>query len=214
MWYSILEYFKGNGEDEVVFVTNDGGFTKHIDTLQFEFNEFTDKKIEIHENSYYKDLIKRPNQQPDELPPHPLPDVNVLREKISETIGALCGFEGHYEDYNNRYEQWYDAFILRAKISASDAETVFCGLRKVIESNLFEVGVPANTVFEWGDIIVNSRSISMNALQEALTLYEEIRDKMSDYLPQFYSTAANIINKQYREQPKALSFDDDDEIPF
>jgi hypothetical protein len=87
---------------------------------------------------------------------------------------------------------------------------MFYGLREVIENNLFEVEIPADNVFVLGDNIVNDFSIPINFLQDALSLYDEIRDRMRDYLPQFFSTAANIVNRNYKE-PQST---DDDEVPF
>jgi hypothetical protein len=208
MWYSVMEYFNNNGEDEVVFITNDKGFTKSVDVLQNEFNEFTGKKIEFRENTYYKDLIKKEVQPTSEQVLPPLPDVSELRDKIQNVISAMCR-SVEYDNWDNA--EWFYKFTLNVKVNALEIESMFLDLRKIIENNIFETEIQADNVLQLGDNIINNRSISMNVLQESLKLYEEIRDKMRDYLPQFFNTAANIINRNYKEPP-ATSFTDD--IPF
>ena len=59
LWLSVLAYFKDNGEDDVIFVTDDkSAFRNNTEYLQKEFHEITGKTIEIHPNSYYKELLK------------------------------------------------------------------------------------------------------------------------------------------------------------
>jgi hypothetical protein len=206
MWYSVLEYFRDNGEDEVIFVTNDGGFTKNLNALQLEFNEFTGKKIEIHDNSYYRDLIKKEEQPTNE---QTLPDVRALRDKIQNIIPDMC-YTMESDNWGNNV--WYDAFFtLSVRVSADDIETMFCGLKKVIENNIFENGIQAYDVLQLGDTVIDNRPIPIIALQEVLKLYEEIRDKTSDYLPRFFTAAANIINRNYKEPPQTDNVDD---MPF
>jgi hypothetical protein len=52
----------------------------------------------------------------------------------------------------------------------------------------------------------------MSAWEDALSLYEEIQQRLPDYLPQFYSAAAAIINGNYIE-PQVIDLGVDD-IPF
>ena len=57
MWLSILDFFSSNGEDEVVFVSNDNGFKENSERLCTEFRDTTSKIIEIKDNSYYKTIL-------------------------------------------------------------------------------------------------------------------------------------------------------------
>lgn len=57
LWLSLLDYFKDNGEDEIVFMTDDKGFSRNGESLCDEFKSITGKTIEIKSNSSFKDLI-------------------------------------------------------------------------------------------------------------------------------------------------------------
>ena len=49
LWLSILAYFKDNGEDQIVFITDDkSAFRNNTEFLQKEFHDATGKTIEIH----------------------------------------------------------------------------------------------------------------------------------------------------------------------
>lgn len=91
-------------------------------------------------------------------------------------------------------------------------EVVFAHLKQDIRDNLFETTIPAEKILGLDDRVKNGVSIPMSALESALSLYEEINRRLPDYLPQFYSAAASIINGNYVE-PR-LSDDDEDNLPF
>lgn len=57
MWLSVIDYFKANGESEIIFVSNDNGFKENANFLCAEFEENTGKKIDIKDNSYYKSIF-------------------------------------------------------------------------------------------------------------------------------------------------------------
>lgn len=102
LWLSMLAYFKDNGEDEVIFVTDDkSAFRNNTEYLQKEFHEVTGKTIEIHPNAYYKELPK----QPEKPAPEPvsekktaeLPNLDTFREEVEEAIEGLRGVD--WENY-------------------------------------------------------------------------------------------------------------------
>jgi len=64
------------------------------------------------------------------------------------------------------------------------------------------------------DRVTNLTPIPIVSLEKALSFYEEIKNNMPDFLPQFYSEAANIINRNYTKPTvKFLDLDDED-LPF
>ena len=49
LWLSILAYFRNNGENQIVFITDDkSAFRNNTEFLQKEFHDATGKTIEIH----------------------------------------------------------------------------------------------------------------------------------------------------------------------
>ncbi len=209
IWLSLLEFFQSSGEDDVVFVTNDNGFRKNIDALCKEFKEFTGKNIVIKDNSYYKTLFEA--KKSETISPkkdYSLPDVIQLREKVNDVIYSLCGVDS--EDYWGN-QDWDRTFTLNQRVDSAYIEYIFTHLKQNIRDHLFETAIPAEKIFELDDRVTNRVSIPMLALEDALSLYEEIQQKLPDYLPQFYSAAATIINNNYIE-PQVIDFEGD--IPF
>ena len=206
----MLDFFQTAGEDDVIFVTDDKGFSKNADELCKEFKEYTGKNITIKDNSYYKSLFEAKEHETGPLKKDsPLPDVNQLREKISNVIYSLCGVES--PDYWGN-PSWDRTFTLSEKVDTLYMEYVFTHLKEDIRNNLFESAIPADKVLGLDDRITNGVPIPMSSLEDALSLYEEIRQKLPDYLPQFYSAAATIINGNYIE-PQVISSEEYD-LPF
>jgi hypothetical protein len=211
LWLSLLGYFKENGSDAVGFITNDKGFRNNTDALCKEFNEYTGKAIEIHGNDFYDDFIK-PSDSPNAITPEPLPDVSLLRERIQETISALCF--GEYETGSWGEPVWVRTFAVRKKVTAEDIAAMFDKLHGVVAGNLFETDILPTVVFAF-DNIEDTFPMPMSVLQSALHLYEELYSKFQTYLPQFFSATANIFNKNYQEVIKPFEIpDDDDDLPF
>ena len=109
IWMSILQYFKEFEEDigVVFFITNDNGFRNSVDALQAEFATVTGKTIEIKDNNYYKILLgdDKPAVVKEEEGLRKLTtiDKQAIRDRIENTIDAICHIEA-YDSWGN--EQW------------------------------------------------------------------------------------------------------------
>jgi hypothetical protein len=207
IWISLLDFFRISGEDEVVFVTSDTGFRKNTNELCKEFKESTGKNIIIKNNDYYKSLSEA--KEPDAVPLKkevPLPDVNRLRKRINEVICSLCGVAT--EDYWGSPD-WNRTFTLNQKVDGSYMEHVFAHLKQVIKDNLLESEISADKILGLDDRVVNGVLIPMSSLECVLSLYEEILQNSPEYIPQFYSATATIINGNY-EEPRRIGAEDDE----
>lgn len=209
IWLSVLEYFKTNGEDEIIFVSNDGGFRKEMDFLCQEFKEYTGKTITIKDSNFYNDVVVPQSQEPErkniEIVSY---DIDHIRQKLQDIIGDLCGVSA-FDYWGN--PEWNRTFSLNERVDSDYMEVVFNHLKQDITNNLFETSVPADKILGLDDRITNSISIPMESLEKALSLYEEIKTNLPDFLSQFYSATANIINNNYIEPPV---LDENDELPF
>ena len=211
VWISLLEYFTKSGSAKVIFVTSDNGFSRNTDWLCEEFHKVTGKTIEIKNNTYYGELLKDNAQQSPPPTPKQRPDFSHLREEISSVLDALCGFET--EDYwgNQQYEY---RFFLNQIVDAAYMKAVFDNLGEVIENHLFDQSISADSVLELDDRVINGEvNISLGILENVMKLYEKMKKDYPDYIQQFYLTAANIINRNYREPPKGID-EDDFNLPF
>ena len=209
LWISLLEYFKSNGESEVVFVTDDGGFKNNTKFLCDEFNKITGKTIVIKPNSHYNELLELEKAEPTKKT-EPLHDFSKIREEIEEVIDALRW--NVEEDYFGN-ENWYNTFILQKEVDSRYMEIVFGDLKRTINEHIFECSVPAFRVIDLDGRLADDKGISMEKVEDALRLYEDVLKKYPDYIEQFYSATAIIINRSYKETTNTYEEIDDD-LPF
>ena len=211
LWLSLLEYFKNREEEEeVVFLTGDKGFRNNEESLCKEFLQCTGKAISIKENSFYKSYIEVDEKEATVAESkYPLPDVEQLRDRIGRTITALC-----IQDTADLFDppQWEYTFLLKEKVDSDYMENIFRTLEKNIEAHLFEKTVSASSVFELDNRISDALPIPMAALEDALLLFKEVRNRLPGFITQFYSAAAQFFNGNYQESQVFEEVDDD--LPF
>ena len=217
LWLSMLAYFRDNGEDDVIFVTDDkSAFRNNTEYLQKEFHEVTGKTIEIHPNNYYKELLKQPEKPtPESNPekkPEELPNLDTFREEVEEAIEGLRGV-----DWKNCFgdPQWSQTFTTSVPFNKDYTKTFFAGLRSDIADHIFEKSVPASKLLDFdGRVIDCDTEIPMQNLEKALRIYQAVLSNYSQYSEQFFEAATKILNRNYKAPP-ALPFDvSDDDLPF
>lgn len=215
IWESILEFFAKSGEQEVLLITDDGGFTKNEIALCKEFNEVTGKTLSILPNSYYRELLN-PKKESEPKTRQKLPNVEQLRGQIQRAIDDLryVGIEGYWGDIV--YEKTYTTDCL---FDVDYIQGIFQNLNQVVSDNLFETALPASVILDQDDRINDTRyGIPLASIETVLNLYEEIAEKHPEYLSQFFSAVAKNLNQNY-EAPddatlKNTLVEDDDELPF
>ena len=212
IWESMLSYFAENGEQEVLFVTDDNGFIKNEKEICAEFSELTGKSLSIHPNTYYRELLK-PTTPEEQAPPKRIPNVNQLREQIESVL-----FDIRYVEVDNywgdtRYER---TFTTSREMDADYVQMVFDNLKKTILLHLLEPRLPASAIFEFDDRITDTGyMIPMSALESASNLYDEVVEQYSEYTEAFFSAVAINLNQNYLE--KAITdylSEEDGELPF
>lgn len=208
IWLSVMDYFTQNGENEIVFVTNDNGFNENIDFLTNEFLKCTGKKIEFKTNTYYKELLVPPKETVNTTTIK-LPDLNELRDRIESILTDLRIVED-IDFFGNQY--WNKTFKLSKMVDSAYMEYIFAKLKNNIEQHLFDKNIWACQIFGLDDRMTDGESkVSIGSLEKALKLYEEIKTVYPNYLSQFYSTAASIFNENYSPN---YDLNGDNDIPF
>lgn len=217
LWLSMLAYFKDNGEDDLIFVTDDkSAFRNNTEYLQKEFHEVTGKTIEIHPNNYYKELLKQPEKPtPESNPekkPEELPNLDTFREEVEEAVEGLRGVD--WENYFGD-PQWSQTFTTSVPFDKDYTKTFFAGLRSDIADHIFEKSVPASKLLDFdGRVIDCDTEIPMQNLEKALRIYQAVLSNYSQYSEQFFEAATKILNRNYKAPP-ALPLDvSDDDLPF
>lgn len=98
LWMSIIKYYKEHDtHTDIIFLTNDKGFTNNSSTLISEFFEETKKTIEIKTNDYKKTLLGEESEQLQSVQIA----VRLLTEKekkgirleIDEVFNGICSTE-------------------------------------------------------------------------------------------------------------------------
>lgn len=209
---------KNNGEDTIVFVTDDKtAFRNYKEELMDEFNKVTGKTIEIHPNSYYRELLiqletpenKEKNKPVSKI--EELPNLELLRREVEETVEALCGIE--CEDYFGE-PQWNKTFTTSVLFDKDYAKDVFAGLHSDILSHIFESSVPASKILDLdGRIVDTDMEIPIKNLEKALSIYQHILNNYSQFNEQFFEAVAKILNRNYVE-PSLLMDTNDVNLPF
>ncbi|MBQ7171044.1 MAG: DUF4935 domain-containing protein [Clostridia bacterium] len=208
LWISLITYFKSNGENEIVFVTDDkSAFRSKADFLCKEFKDETDKTIEFKPNAFYKDYLLEKNPPVEEPAVAPAPEnLELIRDEIEETIKNLCVIES--------VDFWGDpeitqTFVTSQLLDKEYTKLIFDCLQANLKSHIFEKTIPASTVFDFDGRISNREAnISIKNLEKALTLYEKINSKYPEYIGQFFEAAARILNENYIPTPNSSDSDD------
>lgn len=217
LWLSMLAYFKDNGEDDVIFVTDDkSAFRNNTEYLQKEFHEVTGKTIEIHPNNYYKELLKQPEKPtPESNPekkPEELPNLDTFREEVEEAVEGLRGVD--WENYFGD-PQWSQTFTTSVPFDKDYTKTFFAGLRSDIADHIFEKSVPASKLLDFdGRVIDCDTEIPMQNLEKALRIYQAVLSNYSQYSEQFFEAATKILNRNYKAPPVLPLDVSDDDLPF
>lgn len=207
IWLSLLDYFKNDGENEIVFITDDNGFLKNENFLCEEFNTYTEKTIQIKSNNYFKELFQKSKEIVGSFNIEPLPNFSMLRDEIYDTIESITNTDA-YDYFGN--EHCSMTFELIKKVDAHYMEIVFLSLRKIVEDHIFDKSLPASDFLELDIRIIDKCNILMTDIEKLLKLYENIQKNYPEYLEQFYTATANIINKNFVE----LTSEEDVELPF
>lgn len=210
LWLSLMKYFKDHGEKEIVFVTEDKGFGKNQEVLIAEFEKETHKSIKIMPNSYYEELLKAEKDEPAVKKPKPLPDFTSLRDRIHNTIYDLC-FVVSPDYWGNEAEE--PIFLISRTVDELDIGLFFSGLEKIINNHILEKSVLTEEVFDAIDgASPVMHTVPISALEQALRLYEEIKEKYPEYVNQFYSAVVSMFNRNYVNPENTNN--PDDELPF
>lgn len=216
LWLSMLGYFKDNGEDDVIFVTDDkSAFRNNTEYLQKEFHEVTGKKIELHPNAYYKELLKQPEnlESVSEKKTEELPNLDSFREDIEEAVEGLRGVD--WENYFGD-PQWSQTFTTSVLFDKTYVKKFFDELQADISDHIFEKSVPASNIIDFdGRITDGDAEIPMKNLENALRVYQTVLKNYSQYNDQFFEAATKILNRNYKTFPSSSNdFIEEDELPF
>lgn len=229
IWLSVIEYFKNQGENNVIFISDDKVFVNNS-ILVNEFKSHTNKNITIKTNEDFLKLIAYDENKKSEnivLKNNDLDfehDVEInnisdeelarLREYIEYIIYELCFISTGYNfDMDN-------TFNLTSKLEAPYVKNMLLNLEKNYNSHLLEKNIPITEMVGYNEIIQDNYDIAINLYADLLSLYKDIKQDYPSLLQQFYKVVAKLINQYCYKEPR--NYDDnvdvdmssDENVPF
>lgn len=214
MWLSIIDYFKSNGENNIIFLTSDNGFTKNKNELEQEFKSKTNKILKIEPNTFYTDIIKE--EQKDNIIQNSNniseTEIESLSDEIYDCIFNICN-----KTISDDFQEYFIArFTTHMQFTEKDIENMFNRLEDNINMHILERNIDITDILEKREYIIKSDSIPLKLVKDLLKLYKKIQQRYPTLIQQFYITVTKYINMHCYIEPKSSSqyTISDDEVPF
>lgn len=206
MWISINEYFKNNGENEVVFLTDDKGFLKQADILTKEFEEYTGKKIQIMNNSSFGSLLENtkenePAQKKD------IPNIESIREQLRDILESIC-WVTEYNDFGD--ESTDRGFLTNKQFDEMYIREVMEALESIIFNHMFNEQIKISIFLDRDDRIFDDKSIDISVIERLNKLYQDTLKNYPDYIPAFINAVMDRFNENFVDTGYIV----DPEVPF
>lgn len=206
LWLSIMEYFKSNGENEIVFLTDDKGFANKMDALTKEFNEYTGKTIRIMKNQMFNSLLAEP-QSSATTSKKDIPNIESIRAHLQDLLFNICWVT----ELNLYYEEeTYRSFFTNTLFDDDYIKSVMDDLDEIIQENLFSDRISAASFLDKDGRIYEDQKIDMALIEALNKLYKEVSENYPDRIDAFIKTIKEKLNENYKE-PEIL---DDSGVPF
>lgn len=205
IWLSFIQCCKDNIFDKYIFVSNDGGFTKHINTLKNEFEENIkqgDFQIKSFSNNdeilKYFSLEQVIEEKEEQKPPFIKEEIIVeplsqeYIEKVRDHVYSIM-----YTVETIGYNSWPEKnWELDRKIDFKEAE-MFCNILKSHQSEfIFFSEIDFGFVFE--ELNVGYKTIykvNSKDYNEFINIWNEIELSKQNYKNAFLVYIMNLLNE-------------------
>ncbi len=214
MWLSIIDYFRINGEQNIILLTSDNGFIKSKNELEQEFKTKTNKILKIEPNSFYNDIIKEEQKENILQNNHNIPEEELenLSDEIYDCIFDICN-----ETISDDYQEYYiNRFNINTQFTEKDIENIFNRLEDNINMHILERSIDISDILVKREYIIQSDSIPLKNIKDLLKLYKKIQQRYPILMQQFYITVTKYINMHCYKEPKNnnISMNLDEDVPF
>ncbi len=205
LWLSMITYFKENGEDEILFLTDDNGFISKVDELKKEFEECTNKKIQIEKNSHIDKMSKESNNEI--IPKKEIPNIDSIRVQLRDLLFDIC--------HSYEYDVWDDECLVDNFSTVIEFDTdyikdVLNELNTILQEHLFSETIKVATFLDKDERIYNDKKIEIKTLEKLHKLYEMVSENYPEHITAFITTITEKLNENFCE----TSSNDIPEVPF
>lgn len=226
IWLSVIEYFKNQGENNVIFVSDDTVFASNNSILIDEFKSHTNRNITFKRNEEFLKMIAYDENKKFEsfvLKNNDLDvehniekfnytdkEISRIRDEIEHIMYEICLIPRGYD-----YEM-VPTFVLSYKIDAIYVKNILSNLAKNIYNHLLDESISITAIMDNDVILKSYYKIDVTSCINLLNLYKEMKQDYPSLLPQFYGVVARLINQYCYIEPKSASqyTISDDEVPF
>lgn len=217
MWLSIIDYFRTNGEENIILLTSDNGFIKSKNELEHEFKNKTNKILKIEPNSFYNDIIKEEQKESILQNNHNIPEEELenLSDEIYDCIFNICN-----ETISDDYQEYYvNRFNINTQFTEKDIENIFNKLENNINMHILERNIDITEILNKSDYVIKSEIVPLKLVKDLLKLYKKIKQRYPTLIQQFYVTVTKYINMHCYEEPRNynnVNMDtiSDEDVPF
>lgn len=214
LWLSTIDFFKNNGEENVILLTNDKGFIDSKNELEHEFKNKTNKILKIEPNTFYTDIIKE--EQKDNIIQNSNniseTEIESLSDEIYDCIFNICNktIDDDFQEYI------LNRFTINTQFTEKDIENIFNRLEDNINMHILERSIDISDILEKSEYVIYSDSIPLKNVKDLLKLYKKIQHKYPSLIHQFYVTVTKYINMHCYKEPRSnnVNMNIDDEVPF
>lgn len=180
-------------------------------TQGWVYTRATGKKIDIKNNSYYKDLLGETDEVVKIEEAHPTKlsaDEKVqLRERISTIFHDICNVL-HHDEFGDEY--WGTAFETNTYFDNEKTQNALENMEVILVDHILECDIKPSII--WGsDFIINDyNKIPVESIEAALEFYKTVKSKYNEYITPFLNAVCEIINRHYRK----VEDDSGEDLPF
>ena len=205
MWLSIMDYFKENGECEVLFLTDDKGFTNKAVELTLEFEECTGKRIQIKSNEAINSLYKV--QTTTAKPRVEIPNLDSIREQFREILDGICWVNvPNYWGEDN----YIRSFKTNTKFDEPYIQMVMDELKAMIQEHIFNKTISIEVFLDRDNRLYDTQKIEMSQIEKLNKFYEEMLKKYPQNKIALIKAITEMLNENYLEKETI----DENDIPF
>jgi len=213
MWLTMMEYFKENGENEILFLTDDNGFISKKSVLKDEFEKFTGKKITIERNAYINDISLKtdpPKKESNVELKKEIKNIETIRKQLSDILEGICLIPQYDYFGNVNLEK---SFLTKIEFDSDYIQTIMENMGNVIQEHMFNDYIKVSLFLDIDGRIFVDDKVDIKIVESLYNLYNDILKEYPEHIKAFLNMIAETLNDNY-QKPEYIKSVSDYDLPF